>query len=216
MPTREINNLIKFKAQMLKSYILGMFPKSFCKICEFDNTEHRMAWSHPRIVLKVRYLNGLFTDDYVINQQSVDTELDDFVSDKHYVSIKDITKLVVFRNEVVKCIGLPSKLTLTCEASALKICKKNISIYIEPSKITYYFTPSNEKHLNFIARELKSRVFTLAEPYKISTTEKDLITAYFKSLESLSSNIDSIIDSTILKLSNDVSDLIFKTMNAEK
>ena len=101
--TDENTNLIKFKAQLLKTYIMGMFPKSFCKVKENDLLEPRpwMIHTNKRVELNVTYLHGLFTDCYIVDKNSLNIELEDFVSSRFGIKVKNITRLVTFRNEVV-------------------------------------------------------------------------------------------------------------------
>lgn len=226
MQTDETPNLIKFKSQMLKAYIMGMFPKSFCRISISDYTNPVVSrWSRPNepyIVLNVKYLHKLFCDSYTIKKECLDTEMDEYVSDRLSIKIKDITRLVTFRNEVVNMFGLPSKLTLrSYPLDILSINRQDYNIDIAPSSIKFRLTLAAQSRTIWrnrsLAGALRIRVksFKLSESYKISESEKIEIRNYYKAFASLPNLVDVSIDAAVKKLGIELNKTIDDLFQAE-
>ncbi len=129
----DIANEIRFKAQLLKAYILGMFPKKFCKVQTSDCLEAR--WGARYFLLRVKYLNKLMQEDYRITIGNKDTDLDEYVSDNG-LKVKDITALANYRNKVVKAISTPSKLSMRSYKDELVVTHKDVKMDILPRSIT--------------------------------------------------------------------------------
>ena len=112
-------NAIRFKGQLLKTYLGAMFPKNFFKIKELDGLEGGRyqrdftgrSYYGSEYILSFSYLNKMYVDGITVNSRNLDNDLETYRTNQG-VLITDIKTICDYRNELCKVISVPSKLTL--------------------------------------------------------------------------------------------------------
>jgi hypothetical protein len=206
----DVNNSIRFKAQLVKTYLSAMFPKSFFKIKETDNLDKRSYYirGHGYLnayVLSFTYLNKMFSGAIVIDKDNVDRDLEKYKT-LDGVMITDIPKICKFRNDFCKIFATPSKLSIS-GSNGLEIGTKNVKVWVsDKGEVT--ITPNIKKAYNRLYSNSLMRKFFLVKPGEINDDEKALIKSLFDKTTTLVSDIDkresalmSDITSDILKYS---------------
>lgn len=191
------DNEIRFKAQLLKSYIMGMFPKSFCKIREFDNlySPNRRTWANREIRLDIRYLNKMVVDKVHIDILNVDCDLDYFKLDIAGITVGEIKKFATFRNDVVKCCAVPSKLSMSNYIDRLEVVKKGFKMIVYAHKIilTYNIPKKYSSFFRYSGIVTKKEI-VLAEKYSISNSEKEIVTKIFNAVNTCEKTLTDKIE----------------------
>lgn len=114
-------NTIRFKGQLLKTYLGAMFPKSFFKIKELDGLDNTRGYQRDfsgrayygnDYVISFSYLNKMYVDSITVTSKNVDVDLESYKTNQGFL-ITDIKTICDFRNDLCKIISVPSKLTLS-------------------------------------------------------------------------------------------------------
>lgn len=191
------DNEIRFKVQLLKSYIMGMFPKSFCRIHEYDNlySTNSRSWSRREIRLNIRYLNKMVVDSVHVDLGNVDWDLDNFKLESIGITVGEIKKLATFRNEVVKCCAIPSKLSMRNYMDRLEVVKKGFKMDVCANKIVLaYNIPRKYSSYFRYSGIVTKKELILSEKYVISNSEKEIITNTFNTINTFEKTLSDKVE----------------------
>lgn len=204
-------NAIKFKGQLLKAYILGKFPKNFCKIQEYDHTQTQSnRWrSHGdgKFQLYLRYLNRMVVDNIYIDHKNVDEDFDNYVMDSG-IKVSEIPDLCSFRNTVVKCLNIPSKLSMRHYQTRLYVKHKNVEMIVDSNKISMKCSIANNirKFVRLHNSDIPELEINLAEKYKITPEQIVTLTETSKKLFGFNTEIEKKIYNCKLEIAKFVKD----------
>lgn len=178
----DTKNVIAFKIQLLKTYIMGMFPKKFCQIFDGDYVNRYFYYSRGNNVpmpkgqaITVSYLNKLVHDVIYISADNVDLELDDYVFVNGKFKVGDIRAVANFRNEVVKCCQVPSKVTISTTVDKMTMLHKQFSMTVASDRIDITFIPRKRDLEHFPTINVPCKSIILATPYVITEEDKQII-----------------------------------------
>jgi hypothetical protein len=177
----DTKNVIAFKIQLLKTYIMGMFPKKFCQIFDDDHVNRYFYYSRGNSqipkgkAITVSYLNKLVHDVIYISADNVDLELDDYVFENGKFKVGDIRAVANFRNEVVKCCQVPSKVTISTTVDKMTMLHKQFSMTVAADRIDITFIPRKRDLEHFPTINVPCKSIILATPYVITEEDKQII-----------------------------------------
>lgn len=181
----DTKNAIAFKIQLLKTYIMGMFPKKYCQILDGDRINRYYYYRGASNMMPkgqaitITYLNKLVYDVIYISEDNVDLELDDYVFKSGKFKVGNIRTIANFRNDVVKCCSVPSKMTITTADDKMIAQHKQFSMSVASDRIDITFLPRKRDIEHFPTINVPCKSIILATPYVITEEDKQIIKSIY-------------------------------------